>query len=456
MHKLKEIYTSEENTKIFFTCHNIALANTLKHRIPEFFDFMRVEKQIKWNTQLWVDRAWGARADKNSGLYSYICDFYEIPFLSWSGSINYEVIFSKALEFINKLPTFEYAFDYILIDEKQDFPEVFFKLCEKITRFQVYIAGDIFQDIFQNNIKKEVQNVDYVLNRCYRTAPRILMFAHSIGMGLFENVKLNWLEDNEWISSGYKIKREGEKVTLTRESIRRFEELEEKNIHNMNVQQFVGEDQVIDIIEKIKNEHPTVEPSDIAVIMLDKSNDIYQFIDLLEYKIVSKFGWTVNKAFETKQKTTDQLFISNVNNVKGLEFPFVICITNKIRNNYSYRNSLYTMLTRAFLQSYLLINNYENVDCQIKGLDTINKLDCIETIEPSVEEKELIQRSIIKVKPTSSISFYDFMNEIFKEQNIDKKFRTKFIQALPEIYKEDFDRDGIIQFIQDNRKYYCL
>jgi len=46
-------------------------------------------------------------------------------------------------------------------------------------------------------LKKESPKVDFILNRCYRTDPRILMFAHSIGMGLFEDKKLNWLTDKE-------------------------------------------------------------------------------------------------------------------------------------------------------------------------------------------------------------------------------------------------------------------
>lgn len=82
---------------------------------------MKVEKQIEWNKQLWVDRAWGSQRDKNSGLYSYICHFYGIPFLQFSATTNYKKIFTQALEYINKLETyeFEYAFDYILIDERQ-------------------------------------------------------------------------------------------------------------------------------------------------------------------------------------------------------------------------------------------------------------------------------------------------------------------------------------------------
>lgn len=455
MHKLKEIYSSEEKTKIFFTCHNRALSNTLKERIPKFFDFMKVEKQIQWNNQLWVDRAWGSKQDQNSGLYSYICDFYNITFSRWSSNITYNYIFTNALKEINEIENFKYAFDYILIDEKQDFPEVFFELCEKITKHKVYVAGDIFQDIFENNITKEVDNVDYVLNKCYRTAPRILMFAHAIGMGLFEDTKLNWLEDNEWESSGYIIKKNGSEVCLSRGSIRRFEDLEETEISNMNIIKHTGVDQVADIIMDIMKENPTVEPSDIAVIMLDTEKYIYDYIDLLEFKVKSEFQWEVNKAYQSKKKISNSLFISNVNNVKGLEFPFVICITRKIKDSYAYRNSLYTMLTRSFLQSFLLVTNDENLQCQRDGLKIINDDGVIKTKEPTAAEKAKIQKKIVKLKNNANISFYDFINKILTNQNVDKKDWKKFIRALPESYKEDFDEDSIVEFINDNKKYYC-
>ena len=38
----------------------------------------------------------------------------------------------------------------------------------------VYVAGDIFQDIFENK-SLTVVNPDFLLNKCYRTDPRTLM-----------------------------------------------------------------------------------------------------------------------------------------------------------------------------------------------------------------------------------------------------------------------------------------
>ena len=455
LHKLKEIYTAEEESKTFFTCHNIALANTLKSRIPNFFNFMKVEKQIQWNQQLWVDRAWGSQRDKNSGLYSYICDFYEIPFMRYTYSTTYEMIFKSALDKINKInkDEFKYAFDYILIDERQDFPDVFFELCEKITKKQVYIAGDIFQDIFDNTIEQRVAKVDFVLNKCYRTDPKILMFAHSIGMGLFENKKLNWLTDNEWKASGYNIEKNNREVCLSRESIRRFEDLELENISTMNLEKYNNKSQIIEIIKKIKRDNPTVTPDDIAIIILDTNKTIYDYIDQLEHKIMTEIGWTINRGFQSKHKIGNTLFITNRNNVKGLEFPFVICITAKILDEYTYRNTLYTMLTRSFIQSFLLVKNDTNLEVQKEGLKIIESQNCIKTIEPTDDEKENIKNTIITIKEEKNISYKEFLSPIFDSFKLDTKCRNKLMKQIVDNIEDKFNEEEVRAYIEFNKKY---
>lgn len=456
LHKLREIYVNTDDTKIFFTCHNVALANTLRQRVPEFFDFMKVEKQIEWNKRLWVSNAWGSVSNKNSGFYSYICDFYNIPFLRWSKTITYKDIFKKALEEIEKIPDeeFEYAFDYILIDESQDFPEEFFQLCKKIAKEKVFVAGDIFQDIFEASIEDRVKNVDFVLNRCYRTDPRTLMFAHGIGMGLFEKKKLNWLSDIEWEASGYKIRRENKEVYLCREPIRRFEDLDIENYESMIIQKLKTYEQIVDLIENIKQENPTLKPDDIAIINIEEEKWIYEFFNELEFMIMNRFEWKVNKAYETKEKIQDAVFLTNKNNVKGLEFPFVLCVGKKIEDTYRYRNTLYTMLTRSFLQSYLLLLDDYKIKEQEKGLEIIRKNKCIKTTEPTDEEKQEIKKTIINFKEEKNISFDEFLTQIFNKLNIDSKCRKELLKVLPEKLRV-FDKESIIEFIKINKKYYC-
>ena len=456
LHKLREIYVNTDDTKIFFTCHNVALANTLRQRVPEFFDFMKVEKQIEWNKRLWVNNAWGSASNKNSGFYSYICNFYDIPFSRWSRITSYKDIFKKALEEIEKISDeeFEYAFDYILIDESQDFPKEFFELCKKIAKEKVFVAGDIFQDIFEVNIEDRVANVDFVLNRCYRTDPRTLMFAHSIGMGLFEEKKLNWLSDIEWNASGYIIERNNREVCLYREPIRRFEDLEIENYKSMIIQKLEKDEQILDIIENIKQDNPTLKPDDIAIINIEEGKGVYEFFNNLEFMIMDRFEWKVNKAYETKEKIKDTVFLTNKNNVKGLEFPFVLCIGDKIKDSYKYRNTLYTMLTRSFLQSYLLLLDDYKIKEQEKGLEIIQKNRCIKTTEPTDEEKQEIKRTIIKLKEEKNISFNEFLTQIFNELEINAKCRKELLKVLPDRLRV-FEKEPIVEFIKTNKKYYC-
>ncbi|WP_298764300.1 ATP-binding domain-containing protein [uncultured Polaribacter sp.] len=457
LHKLKELYVTEEKAKIFFTCHNIALANTLRSRIPSFFNFMKVEKQIEWNSKLWVNRAWGSRRDINSGLYSYLCDFYNIPFLRYSSSTNYSKIFSQALEHINKIDesNFKYAFDYILIDERQDFPNVFFELCEKVASKKVYIAGDIFQDIFENTKETELE-VDIILNRCYRTDPRTLMFAHSIGLGLFEEKKLNWFEDSYWNALGYKMnKSQNNEIELSREPIRRFEDLNTEDFKSTIIQDSTKITNVINILKDIKKTHPTVKPEDVGIIILDDNSKIYDYIDKLSYAISNKLNWKVNRGVETKEKTNDALYITNPNNVKGLEFPFVICITYSIKNTYRYRNILYTMLTRSFIQSYLLVQKEEDgLNILKEGLKTINKENKIKTKEPTEIEKEEINNTLVRLQNKRNISYKEFLTEIFDELEIVYEFRKKIEKAITQTDIEQFDKDQTVRFINANKEFY--
>ena len=195
LHKLKDIYTSSQDVKVAFTCHNRILADSLRKRIPEFFNFMKVEEQIEWNERLLCVNAWGSQSDKFSGIYRYICEKYNLKFNSYSPDTSFDSVCKKALDEIQQLGQNTYIFDYMLIDESQDFQESFFELSELVTKNTVYLAGDIFQSIFDDSIISEIQP-DFLLSKCYRTDPKTLMFAHSLGMGLFESPKLRWLEDN--------------------------------------------------------------------------------------------------------------------------------------------------------------------------------------------------------------------------------------------------------------------
>ncbi len=158
------------------------------------------------------------------------------------------------------------------------------------------------------------------------------MFAHGLGMGLFEENKLRWLEQKEWKDCGYNLYINENKYHLSREPLRRFEDLSDdfESIKIVQIEKNYS-DTIIEIIQSLIEENPTLKPEDVGIILLDSSNDIYQLADVIEFKINSTIGWAVNKAYESKSKVDNTLFLSNKNNVKGLEFPFVICVSKSIK-----------------------------------------------------------------------------------------------------------------------------
>lgn len=457
LHKLKEIYLDKNNSesKIMFTCHNKILADSMRKRIPEFFNFMKVEQQISWNERLWCVNAWGSQYDINSGAYRYICDFYNLPFYRFSYVMTFDKVCKMALDEIKKIPPqdFKHCFDFMLVDESQDFPVSFVELCELVTRDTIYVAGDIFQSIFDTNVSNEIQP-DFLLSKCYRTDPRTLMFAHGIGMGLFEKEPLTWLMNNEWEACGYIVDYpEKDKLRLKREPLRRFEDVTDAKIHSVelvNSTYETEEENILSLLHKIKEENPTVLADDIGIIFIDQAKSIFRIADKLEVSVPRLFNWKVNKAYETKEKVKDTLFISNKNHVKGLEFPFVICVTRDISRSHSYRNSLYMMLTRSFIRSYLLFGDEDNaLQSEIEnGLKIINEHGYMDIAVPSKEVIASI-RTTIKYDE-KNISHYDLVTRVFDELNVEPIFRPQLYEMVKAIIPDTFDTERIAKVILFN------
>ena len=277
------------------------------------------------------------------------------------------------------------------------------------------------------------------------------MFSHAVGLGLFETKKLNWFDDEEWKAFGYILERQNvNELHLTREPLRRFENVNIDEFNSVDIIKSTNVDTVIQIIENLIKEDQNIGPNDIAIIILDDDNAIYNYIDTLSSKLNAKFGWFINRGYENKIKIENSLYISNPNNVKGLEFPFVICITGKVKKTYKYRNILYTMLTRSFIKSYLLLNNNQDITVLEEGLKVINEQKYIKTIEPTEEEIKEIKNKLIGFLKKPQISYEDFLLKIFEDLKIiDEEKRTKIKEAISTSSIEKFDEEKTLQFINN-------
>ena len=432
LHKLKELYVSSESHKIFFTCHNKILASTLHDRIEKFFDDMKVQRQLQWNSRLWCVNAWGRFSDPNSGFYRYICSVYGIPFGSYGYSHSFEGVCKEALDFLNNLNDFQPFLDYMIVDESQDFGDNFVKLCDKVTRYKVIMAGDVFQTIFSDNLRKRYE-ADYFLSKCYRTAPNTLMFSHALGLGLFEKRRYRWLNHDNWIACGYNIEENGNSIILSREPMHRFDG-DDDNYESVILKN-TTEDNLVESVQKILKElsienNEEITPDDIAIIFLDDSNDIYKQANKIQESIEKFQTWKVNKAYETKHIDTGYVTISNRNNTKGLEFPYIICITSELQDEYTYRNIIYTMLTRSFIKSYLLFtkNGYVLPQSIIDGLRQIREEHRMVITKPSEDEIDMIEMEFEKARKAKSLKEFIYM--FIKENNYETSRGDKIENLL--------------------------
>ena len=450
LHKLKELYLKDNSTKIVITCHNKVLKESLEKRIPDFFNFMKVEEQIKWNERLWSISSWGKKIDRNSGLYSFITHFYDINFYPFSNSkgYNFKEICQKAIEEL-ELKNIEPYFDYILIDESQDFSEEFINLCDMITKKKIYVAGDIFQSIFNIESLKNVNDANFLLNKCYRTDPKTLMFAHSLGMGLFEKNKISWLNEEGWEACGYEVQKDENNYILTRSPLRRFEDLDLENENTVEIFSLKKDNdkqeyavKIFEIIEEIAQKFSTVSPNDIAVIFLEDTRYNYELMDIVAHLIDKLLNWKTNKGYETKKKIENTVFISNKNNIKGLEFPFIICVsTDIISSNLIDRNALYMIITRSFLKTYFLFsdrNTDEFKESLNLGLESINRGE-IKIEIPTDEQQKEIKNNIRMLQQSSKKSLLQKMEEEIKKQKVEEKFINKLKKQLLEKIENDGD-----------------
>lgn len=160
----------------------------------------------------------------------------------------------------------------------------------------------------------------------------------------------------------------------------------------------------------------------------------------------STFDWESNKAYETKTVESDKVLISNRNNVKGLEYPFVICVTRLISDSYGYRNALYTMLSRSFLTSYLLIsgadgNGYEKgISDGVKEVLNEHKM----TIRKPTEEEILaIETRFTKAQNEILKPFDERLSVVINNLELSKEKRVQLNKIVSGLHWEDLSDEEL-------------
>jgi len=384
-----KIHFHYPDKKILFTFNTRSLYNQARSLISKFYRHHSNGLEPNWE-MLHIRHSWGGTTT-GAGVYYDLCTQQNIKSLNLSQarSQNPQNPFRQCC--INALTqpiTPEY--DYILVDEAQDFPKEFFQILYKLLfpPYQICWVYDELQSLSNNKFPapEELFGVDengkpyislqgepypaniekdLILSRSYRCPQAVLMLAHAIGLGLYnEKGCVQILKDKaSWEAVGYKLESgrlvKGEKITIYRppeNSPNPITHLYTGSQSPITTQIFPSREAELQWIAQaiqtdISQEH--VAPEQIMVICLDTPNLKFYLATLQKY--LWNFGIAsiipgLNEqasAFAEKGKVT----LSSVFRAKGNEAYIVYVLSFESLYDYveaiENRNTAFTAISRS-------------------------------------------------------------------------------------------------------------
>jgi len=169
-------------------------------------------------------------------VYFKFCQTNEVPYYDFSAArgrfLEGKEFQGACAEALNAVPVSKRIYDAILVDEAQDFPPEFLKLCyellnepkrlvyaydemQSLTNASMPPPEEIFGKTADGNPLVALNNVaggeprqDIILERCYRNSRPILATAHALGFGIYREKGLVQFFDqhNLWLDVGYRIR----------------------------------------------------------------------------------------------------------------------------------------------------------------------------------------------------------------------------------------------------------
>jgi len=250
---LKAAYLHSQNPEwnIAVTFHTRSLKGQFR-KLINTFTIEQTGEEPNWE-KLRIIHAWGAPGGgEREGIYYNFCKTNEVEYLDYGGAKNK---FGRGNEFggacQQSLDAVKHnitpMFDAILVDEAQDFPSSFLRICYKILgeKKRLVYAYDELQNLSSESlpspeeifgktkdgiplVKLEDKSQDIILEKCYRNSKPLLTTAHALGFGIYREVNpkigtglIQMFENSQlWKDVGYSVVsgqlKDGEDVILER------------------------------------------------------------------------------------------------------------------------------------------------------------------------------------------------------------------------------------------------
>ena len=326
--------------------------------------------------------SWGGNEMK--GFYSEICvsngylpkTYAEAKRLS--GEDKFDAV---CREILLKGDSLNKDYNYIFVDEAQDFKLNFFKMALRVLRYtgKLVYAYDELQSLNSSTEMPSKMQIfgteeceDVNLSVCYRTPKEILVTAHALGLGIYQ-IKdgkpkiVNMMEDYSiWNAVGYYTKQGttlgyGKHVVLDRDEVIEYKPDECVEIHSVSS----ASEQYIEVAKEIIHlvDEEDVIHEDILIIDLSTLNlqDDYNgfrnaFYDVLPKERKADYKMhLVNKDNAIAFKRKGSIPFTTIFRAKGNEANIVFVINaHKMSGMMAYsRNRLFTAMTRAKFKTYV-------------------------------------------------------------------------------------------------------
>ena len=198
--------------KIAVTYNTRSLKAYLTQLIEDFF-VSKMQEHPNWDN-LRILNAWGAPgASDSEGIYHEFCNRNNVDYLDFrlaSQQFGQEQAFQGAVDLaLSRTDQKNTMYDAILVDEAQDLPPAFLKLCyeilhepknlvyaydelQQLTDTRMQSPEEIFGSkngeprvVLQTGHDSSESKKDIILNKCYRNSCPILVTAHSLGFGVY-------------------------------------------------------------------------------------------------------------------------------------------------------------------------------------------------------------------------------------------------------------------------------
>lgn len=236
--KVAHIHSQKPDWNIAVTFNSRSLKEQFKNLIEAFSD----EDGIDWK-KIDIIHAWGGTSTK--GLYYEACLVHNIPFhdLNSAKSIrrfDEEVFQAVCRDFLENKTIDVKLYDFILVDEAQDFSSEFLQICYSLLdeNKRLVYAYDELQSLSDRSMPSpediwgedengkplvtfQSKEQDVTLDICYRNPSAVLSSAHALGFGIYHTPMIQMFDyEGLWEEIGYEVLdgklAEGERVVLGR------------------------------------------------------------------------------------------------------------------------------------------------------------------------------------------------------------------------------------------------